>query len=299
MSTQYVEIRKSRDFGEIISATFDFLRIHFKSISLTLLFYAGPFSFVGGVGYGMMNGQMFDFTALTQGSVASIINLAIFGSIFYVFLLLATMMSILMVNTYIDLVEKSENHAPIPHAQVWAVAKERIGITIVTAIVTFFMIGVGTLFCIIPGIWFFVPLSMIFILRFQEPHLGLVDAIKRSFTLVKDNWWMTFGIYIVMAMIVGVLSQVFSVPTLIMTMISGLTMYSEPSNSYGMLMTTLNILFGIIYTVGTLLLSSVTYVSMSFQYFSLLEKNDPTSLLKKIEQIGMKKSTKVDSDETY
>lgn len=299
MSTQYVEIRKSRDFGEIISATFDFLRIHFKSISLSLLFYAGPFSFIGGVGYGMMNGQMFDFATLSQGSVTSIINLVIFGSIFYVFLLLATMMSILMVNTYIDLVEKSENHAPIPHTKVWAVAKERIGVTIVTALVTFIMIGVGVLFCILPGIWFLMPLSMIYILRFQEPHLGLVDAIKRSFTIVKDNWWMTFGIYIVMAMIVGVISQVFSVPTLIMTMISGITMYSEPSNSYGIFMTILNVLFGIIYTVGTLLLTSITYVSMAFQYFSLVEKKDPVSLLKKIEQIGVKKSPKDDSDETY
>jgi len=299
MSTQYVEIRKSRDFGEIISATFDFLRIHFKSISLSLLFYAGPFAFIGGVGYGMMNGQMFDFASLTQGSAASIINFAIFGSIFYVFLLLSTMMSILMVNTYIDLVEKSETHAPIPHIQVWEVAKERIGVTIVTAIVTFIMIGVGILFCILPGIWFAIPLSMIYLLRFQEPHLGLVDAIKRSFSLMKDNWWMTFGIYIVMAMIVGVLSQIFSVPTLIMTMISGITMYSEPSNSYSIFMTILNVLFGIIYTVGTLLLSSITYVSMGFQYFSLLEKKDPSSLMKKIEQIGVKKSNKDDSDETY
>lgn len=299
MSTQYVEIRKSRDFGEIISATFDFLRIHFKSISLSLLFYAGPFSFIGGVGYGMMNGQMFDFAALSQGSVTSIINVVIFGSIFYVFLLLATMMSILIVNTYLDLVEKSENHAPIPHTEVWAVAKERIGVTIITAIVTFIMISVGALFCILPAIWFLMPLSMIFILRFQEPHLGLVDAIKRSFEIVKDHWWMTFGIYIVMAMIVGVLAQVFSVPTLIMTMISGITMYTEPSNSYGAFMTILNVLFGIIYTVGTLLLSSITYISMGFQYFSLVEKKDPTSLLKKIEQIGMKKSHKDDSDETY
>lgn len=299
MSTQYVEIRKSRDFGEIISATFDFLRIHFKSISLSLLFYAGPFSFIGGVGYGMMNGQMFDLDTLTQGSVTSIINLVIFGSIFYVFLLLATMMSILIINTYIDLVEKSENHGPISHTQLWSVAKERIGVTIVTAIVTFMMIGIGVMFCILPGIWFLIPLSMIYIIRFQEPHLGLVDAIKRSFDIVKDNWWMTFGIYIVMAMIVGVLSQIFSVPTLIMTMISGITMYSEPSNSYSIFMTILNVLFGIIYTVGTLLLSSITYVSMGFQYFSLLEKKDPSSLMKKIELIGVKKSNKDDNDETY
>jgi hypothetical protein len=294
-----MEIRKSRDFGEIISATFEFLRIHFKSISLSLLFYAGPFSFIGGVGYGMMNGKLFDYSLLTEGSISSIINLVIFGSIFYVFLLLATMMSILIVNTYIDLVEKSESKAPIPHNEVWNIAKERIGVTIVTSIASFLMIAVGSLFCIIPGIWFLMPLSMIYILRFQEPNLGLVDAIKRSFFIIKDNWWMTFGVYIVIAMIVGIMAQIFSLPTFVMTLVTGLTMTSDPSGSYSIVMTILNVFFGIVYTVGTLLLSSITYIAMGFQYFSLVEQKDPVSLLKKIEAIGNRSSSKDDSDETY
>lgn len=299
MSTQFMEIRKSRDFGEIISATFEFLRIHFKSISLSLLFYAGPFSFVGGVGYGMMNGKLFDYSTLTEGSVSSIINLVIFGSIFYVFLLLATLMSILIVNTYFDMVERSESKAPIPHTEVWNVAKERIGVTIFTSIVSFLLIAVGMVFCILPGIWFLMPLSMIYILRFQEPHLGLVDAIKRSFFIIKDNWWITFGVYIVIAMIVGVMAQIFSLPTFIMTVVTGLTMTYDPSNSYSVVMTVINVFFGIVYTVGTLLLSSITYIAMGFQYFSLVEQKDPVSLLKKIENIGVKKSAIDDSDETY
>jgi len=299
MNTQYVEIRKSRDFGEIISATFEFLRFHFKSISLSLLFYAGPFSFVGGVGYGMLNGKLFDFEMLTNGSISAFLNLAIFGSIFYVFLLLATIMSILIVNTYIDLIERSESKAPIAPNVVWEAAKERIGVTISTSIVTFFLVAIGMLFCIIPGLWMLMPLSMIFILRYQEPNLGLVDAIKKSFVIIKDNWWATFGIYFVMAMIVGVISQIFSVPTLIMTIITGMTMYSDPSSASNIFFTVLNIFFGILYTVGTLLLSSITYVSMGFQYFSLVEKSDPTSLLKKIDEIGTKKSQYEDNDESY
>lgn len=299
MSTQFMEIRKSRDFGEIISATFEFLRIHFKSISLSLLFYAGPFSFIGGVGYGMMNGKLFDYSLLTEGSISSIINLVIFGSIFYVFLLLATMMSILIVNTYIDLVEKSESKAPIPHNEVWNVAKERIGVTIITSLVSFLLIAVGMVFCILPGIWFLMPLSIIYILRFQEPHLGLVDAIKRSFFIVKDNWWMTFGVYIVIAMIVGVLVQIFSLPTTIMSIVTGLTMSIDPSGTYSIVITIFNVFFGIVSTVGTLLLSSITYITMGFQYFSLVEQKDPTSLLKKIDTIGNKSNVKDDSDETY
>lgn len=77
---------------------------------------------------------------------------------------------------------------------------------IVTALIVGFIVGVGTLFCIIPGIYLGVRLEFapIYVI---DRDFGIIEAIKASWHDTKGNFWHLLGAFIVIVlfMLSGVL----------------------------------------------------------------------------------------------
>jgi len=110
----------------------------------------------------------------------------------------------------------------------------------------------------------------------EESNFGI--AFNRCFQLVKDNFWISIAIYIVAAMIyyfcTFAVGAAIGVLVLIMTYLTARSL----ATAMGILTSILNVFSGILYIIF--------FVSVSFQYFSLVEKKDATGILQRIDQIG-------------
>ena len=81
----------------------------------------------------------------------------------------------------------------------------------ILAAISPFLIFFGMLFLICGIVYFFFGAALVFIIRAYEKK-GFFEAVFRSFKLVKDKWWSTFGLIIVLYLIVGVSSYIFLIP---------------------------------------------------------------------------------------
>jgi hypothetical protein len=78
-----------------------------------------------------------------------------------------------------------------------------IGLALLVGLV----VGVGFILFIIPGIIFLVFLS-VSVAAFIIERLGAVDSMKRSWRLVRDHWWHTFGVIVVAGLLAGVVNGI-------------------------------------------------------------------------------------------
>jgi Membrane domain of glycerophosphoryl diester phosphodiesterase len=78
---------------------------------------------------------------------------------------------------------------------------------IVAYIVVLFIVVLGLLLLVIPGVWLAVKLSMVFpVVVFERK--GPFGAVGRSWALTRGNWWRTFGTLLVVFLITFVLQLV-------------------------------------------------------------------------------------------
>ena len=85
-------------------------------------------------------------------------------------------------------------------------------------IVTGIIVFVGILFCFLPGIYFGIVLSLSSCLLVFTKKSAM-DAIGDAFTFIKGHWWDSFGILIVVSLIVSVLNYITQVPAMIYQLI--------------------------------------------------------------------------------
>jgi len=76
-----------------------------------------------------------------------------------------------------------------------------LGATILSGLI----VGLGTIALVIPGI--FLATKLIY---FQEAILidneGVISSLKKSWRIVKGNWWRTFGLVFIFSIIIGIIS---------------------------------------------------------------------------------------------
>ncbi len=82
-----------------------------------------------------------------------------------------------------------------------------LGLTIVSSIGML----VGFVLCIIPGVWVYVAWALSPAALITEDK-GPFSALRRSMSLVKDSWWRTFGLLVVVNLLVGVIVSVVTFP---------------------------------------------------------------------------------------
>lgn len=78
---------------------------------------------------------------------------------------------------------------------------------IIATIVLAIIIGVGNLFCLLPGIWLTVRLLFVPIIAANKPEQSISDTLSESWNLTRGHFWKLFGygILAILINIVGVL----------------------------------------------------------------------------------------------
>lgn len=274
-------LRRSRDFGEIISDTFGYFRIHFKSLGKGLVMYSLPMIIISGILIG--SGMGSSFTANEIGAQPSPEDMAAIGFkvIAGAFLMMVTFVVIIQICfKHIQLINEGIETDEIAMGMLLEDFARNffglIGLFIVIGIATM----IGFLFLIIPGIYVATKLSLapsIFIV--DEEDFG--EALSRSWEITKDNWWFTFGVSFVMSIIVNVISNVVIVPFYLVMMFAT---FASGEPDMGLFGTLFSIMYGLsMIMVG--LLYCFPLISQAMVYFSLYEKKSGDSLSSRIDAL--------------
>lgn len=287
---QKLALLKVRDFGAIFNDTFTFIRQNLWPLLKPCITIAGPLFFIGGMLYGRGLGGYYQSTfgsILEESSPdfemmeSSVIDMFMNFGIASIFMIMGYVLFIALINAYIILYRKAGLEAnEITTALVWQEAKKHTGKLIVTFIAITILLIVGYVFCVIPGIFLSVPLSLIFILRMEEKELSLGESISKCFKLTENYWWLTFGVLILLYLIYNVVAGALSLPV---TLLLGGSAFFE----IGIIGEIIQSLFTGITYLFTFLLSGIVYVGTAIIYYSHRERMEGISLTNRIDNIGL------------
>jgi hypothetical protein len=299
LSTNKIEFRKKRDFGEILNVSFTFLRQHLKPIFKSLLFIAGPFILVGSVLPGLLFYPWIGATTETGFSSFDISSVLVNIISFIV----GVVMAVATVYQYM-LLYMQKGPGPISTNDVWKAVRNNFFNILISCMGLVFLSTIGILFSgfIVFSIFnegagavlgFFllmssivylsVLLSPLLMMRLVE-KVNFFKAIARCFTLMEGKWWQTFTLLFVCYIIQSALVSVVFIP--FYTFVFAERMLSND--------TTPELTTSLIYVAvgGVILVLTVTasfcltLVVTGFQYFSLVEEKESVGLLQRIQKMG-------------
>ena len=288
-NNSFIEFKKERDLGAIISDTFAFIRENWKEYFLTVLKITGPVLLVALaflVFYMMSLSDVFsELDAIDKDPLSFMTKIfsgvGILVLIYVVLYGLMSMSSLFFIKSYIqnngraDFNEVKQN--VLTH--VW----KFLGLAILITI----CVIMGAFLCYLPGIYLGITLSLAFsIMVFEGKNIG--DSFSHSFTLISGQWWNTFGVMIVVGLLVGVLGQVFSVPAFIYQMIKMGTMVGDedPTAVFSLFKDPIYLILNIGSYIFQFILYSITLISSVFIYYDLNEQKNLTGTFERIDSLG-------------
>ncbi|HEY8781800.1 MAG TPA: hypothetical protein VIM16_09310 [Mucilaginibacter sp.] len=286
--SQNLELQKIRDFGELITDTFIFIRQNFKPLIKCFFIFCGFFLLAGAILSAIQQGKAVNtindaFSTIQTGSRLNQTNpFAFFGVEYFLsilFILLNYIAIQVTVYSYMCLYKVKGNEPPTIE-EVWGYFKFFYLKILGSGILLFILLMVGFLLCVIPGIYLYPVLALVFPIMIFE-NTSLRYAFNRSFRLIKDNWWLTFGTLFVVGLIVYFAAMALVLPAALLNFSS---FFLHPRGGLHISTTT---------TIITSILSHLSQlfyilplVTLSLCYFSLAEKLDGTGLIERISQIG-------------
>ena len=294
-----IQLFQQRDFGDKINATFQYVSQNFRSLGLALLYIVGPVALVAGIASGVMQSDMLKLMGESTGTqannpLAALEALRQFTSPTFwlatLFSLLANVAVVLTTYAHMKVYERTKTNA-ISVADVWAEVQPIVGRAIVISLLVSVITGVAMLFLIIPGIYVAVVLSLaLAVTVFEGTDFG--GTWDRCFKLIRDKWWSTFGLIIVMAIIVMIVGLVFAIPTAIIAFFIGAKMLPDASTVW-------LVLGNVVALVGRTLLNAVVYTAIGFQYTNLVERQEGRGLISAVDSIGAPTQPRTQNDGEY
>lgn len=288
MQEQYIEFKKQRELGEILSDAFGFIRQQFKPFFGTFLKIVGPYLLVMIISssfYFYAIGGVFRLEVQTSNEVFNPLLLFVALSIFMASVIVCYVMAQATVLYYIRSYANNKGSIDFEeikkdvYANFWRFLG--LGILVVISLIAGFML------CFIPGIYLYPPLMLSFsILVFD--HKSVTDAFSYSFTLIRDNWWATFATLFVVGLIVGIVGYVFNIPAVIYLWIK-MGVFSGAMDAESMggdFVDPVYILLNLLSLLMQLMLNLISVTAAAMVYFHLNEKKNFTGTYERIENLG-------------
>jgi Uncharacterised protein family (UPF0259). len=286
---KYIEFKKQRELGEILSDSLSFIRNQYKPFFGTLLKIVGPYILVMLISMG--------FYMYTVGDIFNFANTNTYSGNNYSPFIMVVAIGVLMLSslaayvmaqgTVLHYIKSYTDHkGEIVYDEIRSGVYGSFWSFIGLGFLVGLSVMIGILFCFIPGIYLAVPLSISFgILVFLKKDV--IESYNYSFTLIKDNWWITFATLFVVYIIVAIASYAFSLPAMIymwvkMGIFSGemdvenMNVFSDP----------IYLLLNILSTLVQFLMNIIFLVTTSMIFFNLNEKKNFTGAFERIDNIG-------------
>ncbi|WP_047244779.1 hypothetical protein [Maribacter thermophilus] len=289
MKPNYIEFKKQRELGDVLTDTFAFLRSEFKTFFSTYFKIVGPFlavmviSLVAYLYYGGNSFNLMVEDRWNQGT--NLATIFVIALIYFCSIITVYTMSQSTVLHYIKSYANGKGTIDFDNIkkEVYDSFWSFIGLGIMVGL----SLGVGFMLCIIPGIYLYVPLILSFsIMVFNK--MGATDAYSYSFKLIKEEWWITFATLFVIGIIIVVASYAFAIPSIIYQWLK-IGIFSGEIDAESVMTVTkdpIYILLNVLNTVGQFLLNLISVIATVFIYFNLNEKKNFTGTYERIENLG-------------
>jgi len=291
-----LNLREKRDIGQVVNASFAFLRLSYGKMFRDLILFSTPFYIIAGVCTGILQ---FDEPAEFAGfATGYLLNPLFYASI--VAGMIGTTLCISIVGNYIyQYTETGSNQFDKVgiRQRIW---KHLPGLLVVSLF--YYAANIGSLvFLIIPGIFFSVANVLsrpIYILENKNDlqSISIGESFSESRRLISDNWWRSFGLFYILFFLVAIMGIIFTLPQIIIRfIISFNAARSMDMEGYRLSYT----ISSIVSQVGQGLLEPITVTAWFIYYYSLKESKDQTDLMATIENIGVKTTTTSDNEGSY
>jgi MFS family permease len=308
MKDKYIELRINRDFGDILTAYFDFLKQNIKKFTNVFLSYNGIFligllitSYLlvsGFVGMISTNSALYGIDAGQTDDETYWIYIIAGGILFFLIFLMVAGLNFSLSSSYMI---KYDEHKGISFTktEVWNLTKEKLGNTVVFILL---LIPIYLLFFIASIIFAFIPLLGMFaqyIIQFfmtawigvsfysmLSENKGVTDAFGEGWNLVSKNFWKSVGVNFILGLLNGLLMFIVLI---IPGILIGIYTFHVVENNVDVG----GIVSTVVYTLGLCaLLVLMVYAQCLSQFingilfYTLHEKTYNVNTRSKIEQIG-------------
>jgi len=286
---QKFELRKIRDFGEVINDTFVFTGQNWKPLLRAYAVICG-FFIAGSLIVSTLN--QLKMTGYINNGFTNAIHsgtspfgaygnnpFRMFGVEYFlaiIFSIFAFISIYLTTLCFVALYREKGNIAPNVE-EVWSYFKFHFFRVMGSSLLLWLGLCIGFVLCIVPGFWILPAFCLVMpVMVFENTTLGY--AFSRAFQLIKDNYWTTLGVIIVSGIITYIGMAVFILPLSILNASS--LLFGEHK-------------FNTTYLILTSIASHVCYmfymlptIAISISYFSLTEQKDNTGLMDRINSLG-------------
>lgn len=270
-----IEFFKQRDLGEKITVTFEFLKQNFKEIFQILLKTVLPI-----VAFILIIPAFFsEYYISTVKQIEYIEPIAyLVMFIYWIGFMIAslytqsTVLSLLYQKTMVD--PTNANDFNLKEA-----INKNFFVILWTGLLSGLIIVGCTLLLIIPGIIVGVMLSYATSAAIFEKS-SPSQAISKCWSFGLTKWGSTFGLIIIMSLIGGIVGFIFTLPTVVVSTITALS--GTGLQDSGIVMKIMYYIFQLISVFGTLLVSTLSIVALSFQYANIREIKESVSIKSQI-----------------
>lgn len=288
-----LEFKKTREFGEIINDTFRFVKENLKPLFKVFIYFCGFFVLATLISAIF---QQIEIQKALKTMTTGKPDMNVFAKMFslnYVIMIIFQLLHYtaltVSVLSYIALYIEKGNVAPSLE-EVWAYFKYYfLRVMASSFVITLFML-VCFACCIVPGIYIFPAMSLLFPIMIME-NGTLNYAFNRSFKLLRDRWWITAAVILVIYLIGFACMSFASIPAAIINMVGTIT------GGPGSLSITSIIISSTLQYVCQVFMI-IPLIGITLLYFDLTERQESTGLMDRINQLGEKKAD-FNKDEEY
>ena len=301
--TQESDFRKEREFGQKISATFEFIRAHWRPLGRVMLYTVLPAALLYGVLNAILQISMFKnvlepFTngkmsggmrwtataeimssplywvnAIMRGAFFSLIILSVYG-----YLLCCLRGTSTGQAAYPA--EEGGGRPAITVADVWTIIKREFVSTYFSTVGIGLLVVLGFMVLFVPGIYLSIMLTLFYITKLVE-GTSFGETVSRCWQLIQGKWWSTFGlIFVMMLLLYALLALVGIVASLFGATLLGIVKSGTVQSPVFAIVSS---------TLGTglaLLLYPPILLVLAFQYFNLVERREGVGLRSLVGQLG-------------
>lgn len=262
-----IEFRKIRDFGENLNDTLTFIRQNFKPLLQSFFAICGIFMIAQAIFNGLYQSQyinllsqMFKVRSGRAPSFSQIFNLEY--ALMLLFLLITMVSMQVALGAYIKYYVQHEGLKP-GIDEVWSIFQKYFLKMLLYTVPLGIMILIGSLFCVLPGIYLwvvFVPFPLIIMI--EDKDFG--DSWQRCFELIKENFWSSLAIYLVAYLIYSLSGGIIGFVVSIIIGIGAYFTTDDIGATFGIATSFLNIFSFCFYIIF--------FICITFHYFTLVEK---------------------------
>lgn len=291
MNNQFIELKKKRELGDILSDTFAFLRSQFKPFFNTYLKIVGPYLLVFLISYAF---YFSSFSSLLDFNTLGNQNFDAFNGLYFFITMVVVAFSglasyVLSQATTLYYMESyATNNGVISFDEIKTNVYTKFWSFIGLGMLVGLSVIIGFIFCCIPGIFLYVPLVLSFAILVFSGR-SVTDSFGYSFDLVKDHWWMTFATIFVVGIIVTISGYAFSIPAVIyqyvkMGILSG---EIDAEGFGGVFGDPIYIILNMVSTLAQFILNIISLVAVALIYFNLNEIKNNEGTFERISKLGV------------